>query len=215
MIAYCAGVITRVKDWRGRITRFGQRYQAWEDRRHRGRLAGWSTRRRYVVLVLLPTVLCCCGGGVVGVPVAWVLRETVAAGRGAVSPDAAASEYLMDLSYGTEDGLLPLLHDEHQGELLPQFRAYRAAMESTDPAPSRLSFGSLDVGPIRDGRAEVTTSVSANWWDVDDNGRNLMYQSDEFEWRIETREDDGWRVSAVHAPAWCGGYVRAETCRAR
>jgi hypothetical protein len=175
-------------------------------------LSGWSVRRRYAVLVVLPALLCCCGGGVVGVPVTWFLRETVAAGRGAVSPDAAANEYLMALGYNQQEGLLPLLDDEHQGELLQQWRAYRADMDRTDPPPARLNFGSLAVSPITDGRAEVTTDVSATWWLTADSGRTTMYNSDTFQWRIETREDDGWRVSVVHTPAWCGGYVLASKC---
>lgn len=176
------------------------------------RLSGWSVRRRYVVLVALPALLCCCGGGVVGVPVAWVLRETVAAGRGEASPDAAANSYLMALGYGQEEGLLPLLDDEHQDQLLKQWKAYRAEMTGTDPPPARLDFGALTVGPIRDGRAEVTADVSATWWSTDANGRVSMYDSSAYTWRIETREDDGWRVSVVHAPAWCGGYVLASHC---
>ena len=42
-------------------------------------------------------------------PLAWVVRMTVQAGKGAPTPDAAANEYLMALGYGQEDGLLPLL----------------------------------------------------------------------------------------------------------
>lgn len=167
------------------------------------------------MFVLLPLLLCCCGGAVVGVPVAWVFRETVSAGRGEKSPDAAANAYLLALGYGQEEGLLPLLDNEHQGELLKQWRAYRAEMSATDPAPARLDFGGLDVAPVVDGRAEVRADVSATWWTTGDGGRTSMYRSDAYPWRIETREDDGWRVSKVQTPAWCGGYVPASKCRSR
>jgi hypothetical protein len=59
---------------------------------------------------------------------------------------------------------------------------------------------------------EVTAEVSATWWGVD--GRALAYRSRAQPWRIMTREDNGWQVSRVEAPAWCGGYVLASKCRA-
>lgn len=204
-------MITRGERWRARADHARRRYEAWEARRL-ARLSGWPVRRRYTVLVLLPVLLCCCGTTVVGAPLGWVLRETVSAGKGAASPDAAASEYLMALGYGQEDGLLPLLDDEHQDELLAQWRAYRAQMAGTDPAPSRLNFGALAVSELGQDQAVASTDVSALWWTVDANGRNVMYQSDEHPWRITSIEDDGWRVSAVEAPAWCGAYVLAEKC---
>jgi hypothetical protein len=67
--------------------------------------------------VLLPTLLICFGGTVAGVPVAWVLGQTIEASRGAPSPDAAADEYLMALSYDNEDGLLPILANDRQEAL--------------------------------------------------------------------------------------------------
>jgi hypothetical protein len=163
-----------------------------------------------VVLVLLPTLLVCCGGTVVGVPVAWVLRMTIEAGRGAPSPDAAANDYLMALGYANEEGLLAVLDNDHQGELLDQWRAYRDAMKGTDPPPSRLDFGTLTVGPIVDGRADVSTDVQATWWGT--NGGGTAYNSESLTWRFKTREDNGWQVAAVEPPAWCGGYVRADAC---
>jgi hypothetical protein len=203
-----------VARWRDQVGQLRQRYAAWESRRLT-RLSGWSVRRRYVVLVLLPALLCCCGGGVVGVPATLLLRETVKAGKGAPTPDAAANDYLMSLGYNQQEGLLPLLDDEHQGVLLAQWKAYRADMDRTDPPPAKLEFGALTVGPVADGRAEVSASVSASWASTDDNGRLQLYQSQAYQWRIETRDDDGWRVSVVHAPAWCGGYVLASKCRTR
>ncbi|WP_433308069.1 hypothetical protein ACQP2F_46460 (plasmid) [Actinoplanes sp. CA-030573] len=201
----------RGSGWRDRAARLSERYDAWEARRLT-RLSGWTVRRRYVTFVLAPLLLCCCGGGVLGVPVVWFLRTTIEAGRGEVSPDAAANSYLMALGYGQEEGLLALLDDEHQGELLEQWKAYRAEMTGTDPPPAKLDFGTLTVGPIHDHRAEVTTDVAASWAQTDENGRLQMYRSQAYQWRIETREDDGWRVSVVHAPAWCGGYVLAAHC---
>lgn len=163
------------------------------------------------MLVFLPTMLVCCGGTVVGVPLAWIARQTIEAGRGAPSPDAAVDSYLMALGYNEQDGLLPILDDDHQNELLAQWKAYRAAMDSSDPSPSRLDFGALSVGPSRRGEVEVTAEVSATWWGVD--GRTLSYESRARTWRITTRKDNGWQVTRVHAPAWCGGYVLASKCR--
>jgi len=206
-------VITgREQRWRALAEQLRSRYDTWEARRL-ARLSGWSVRRRYVVLVLLPILVCCCGGGVIGVPAALLLRATVQAGKGAPTPDAAANDYLLSLGYDQQEGLLPLLDDDHQGELLKQWKTYRADMDRTDPPPAKFDFGALTVGPVAAGRAEVTTDVAASWASTDENGRLQMYRSHAYQWRIETREADGWRVSVVHAPAWCGGYVLASKCR--
>jgi hypothetical protein len=142
--------------------------------------------------------------------VAWALRKTIEAGKGAPTPDAAADEYLMGLSYGTEDGLLPMLDHGHQDELLAEWRQYRHAMDQTTPKPSRLDYGSLTVGPINDGRAGVAVDVYATWWGTD--GGASGYSSQKRTWRFQARDDDGWRLVAVDAPAWCGGYVRIDAC---
>jgi hypothetical protein len=143
---------------------------------------------------------------------AWVFRETIEASRGAPTPDAAADDYLMALSYNNEDGLLPILDNGHQDALLAGWRAYRRAMDTTTPRPSRLDYGGLTVGPVVDGRAEVTTEVAATWWGGD--GHATGYTSDQFVWRFQTREDNGWQVVSVEAPTWCGGYVRLDACKA-
>jgi hypothetical protein len=139
---------------------------------------------------------------------------TVDAGRGAPSPDAAADAYLGALSYNNDEGLLPLLDNDHQKQLLAQWRAYRDAMQHTKPPPFRLDYGSLAVGPVAHGQAEVGVDVAATWWSADTNGRLGGYRSHDYPWLITTAEDDGWRVSAVAAPAWCGGYVRKDACAA-
>lgn len=198
-------------DWRGsdRWTRIKASFTRWEHRSV-ARLGGWSVGRRWVVFVLLPVLVICCGGTLIGAPLAWLLRETVEASKGAPSPDAAANEYLMDLSSNTEAGLLPVLDDDHQGALLAQWRAYRKAMDSSAPPPSRLSFGTLTVGPVVRGQADVATDVVAIWWPTD--GRALDFRSEQHTWRFQTREDNGWQVIAVEAPVWCGGYVRLNAC---
>ncbi|WP_246608155.1 hypothetical protein [Paractinoplanes toevensis] len=202
-------MIANVRRWVDSVAGFQGRYLRWESRAVR-RLGGWSVPRRWATFVLLPTLLFCCGGTVVGVPAAWVLRQTMEASRGAPSPDAAADSYLMALGYNTEDGLLPILDNDHQDDLLAEWRAYRKAMDNTSPAPSRLDFGALAVGQVVDGRAEVTTEVSATWWGTD--GRAIAYSSEEYTWRFKTREDNGWQVVSVEAPTWCGGYVRLDAC---
>ncbi|GID98020.1 hypothetical protein ACFQFC_15835 [Amorphoplanes digitatis] len=193
-----------------RWTRLTSGYVRWEHRKA-ARFNSWSSGRRWATFVLLPTLVFCCGGTVVGVPVVWAIRETVEASRGAPSPDAAANEYLMALGYDTEDGLLPVLDDDHQDELVAEWRAYRKAMDSTNPPPARLDFGALAVGPLDDGQAAVTADVSATWWDT--GGPATSYRSKAFTWRFRAREDDGWQVVSVEAPAWCGGYVRQDACQ--
>lgn len=181
----------------------------WEQRKV-DRLSTWSVRRRWATFVLLPTLLVCCGGMVVGVPVAWVLRQTIEASRGAPSPDAAANGYLMALGYNNEDGLLPILDNDVQDRLLTGWRAYRKAMDNTNPPPARLDFGALTLGRIVGGRAQVAVDVSATWWATD--GHALAYSSEKHTWRFQTRDDNGWQVTAVDAPSWCGGYVRLDAC---
>ncbi|WP_433298999.1 hypothetical protein ACQP2F_45030 [Actinoplanes sp. CA-030573] len=192
-----------------RLATMKQRYLSWELRVVDARFAGWSPKRRLVLFVWLPAMIALCCGGPLAVPVVWTLRATVAAGQGAATPDAAADEYLMRLSYGDDAGLLPLLDDEHQDDLIQQWRDYRAAMLSTDPPPFRLDFASLDLRPAAGDRAQVRVNVHAVWWSADENGRLGGYSSSPRTWVIETRNDNGWRVSHVNAPAWCGvgGYV--------
>lgn len=186
-----------------RLAQMRQRFQAWEQRTA-ARLRGWSVRRRWAVLVLVPTVVLCCGGTVIAVPVVWVWRVTAEASKGAVSPDVAASEYLQALSYGAEEGLINVLDDNREGELLAGWRAYRDAMKRSEV--DRLTFGTLTVGPIEGGRATVTVDVTATWWGT--GGSALSYDSEALPWRFTTRDNDGkWQVTAVEAPAWCGGYV--------
>jgi hypothetical protein len=177
------------------------------DKRVHGRLAGWSILRRWLVLVALP-VLLCCGGTVGGLPVWWATSETLDAGRGEASPTAAATVYVLALGYG-DDAPLPLLYDEAQGNLTRQWLDLRTAMAATEGGgPSRLNMVDMRVGAVAGGRAVVEVDVSATWW-----GRggspNTSLESSAHTWRIETIEDDGWRVTAVHAPPWCGadGYV--------
>jgi hypothetical protein len=186
-----------------------ERYELWERRQVDKRFRTWSTRRRLVFLGWLPLALALCCGGTVAVPVLWAVQETVDAGRGAPSPDAAANEYLMRLSYGQDEGLLPLLDDQHQGRLIKQWRAYRNAMLSARPPASRLVFGTLDAEAAKDDRAIVRADVQAMWLDTDEAGRLGGYSSPPLTWVIETRQDDGWRVARVEAPPWCGdgGYV--------
>jgi hypothetical protein len=112
---------------------------------------------------MLPILVIYCGGTAFGIPAAWVLRKTIEAGQGALSPDAAVDSYLMALGYDDESGLLPLLDKDHQAALLSQWRAYRDAMKSATPPPAKFDFGSLSVGPVQHDQADVATDVAATW----------------------------------------------------
>jgi hypothetical protein len=208
-------MITAVDRVRSRWVTIRQRYVRWEQRQVATKLAGWSTRRRLTLFVTLPVVGILCCGGTAGIPVLWSLRETIAAGRGAPTPDAAANEYLMRLSYGDGEGLLPLLDDDRQHDLESQWRDYRAAMRSTSPPPLRLDFSPLELGQTGSGRAQVSADVQAVWSDVGADGRTVGYSSSPRTWVIETREDDGWRVFQVSAPPWCGSGGYVPRCGAR
>src|SRR5690349_16022067 len=104
------------------FTGVSERYQQWEQRRL-VRLSRWPVPVRWAVFVALPVLLCCVGVA----PAAWVYRLTADASRGAPSPDAAADSYLMALGYGQEEGLVAILDNRHQDQLLAQWHAYRQA----------------------------------------------------------------------------------------
>ena len=89
-------------------------------------------------------------------------------------------------------------------------RSCPASQRQIHGPPSRLYVSALTVGPMPDRRAEVTAEVSATW--LRTGGRVGSYASEAFTWRFETREDNGWQVSAVKPPEWCGGYVRLDAC---
>jgi hypothetical protein len=206
--AYRAPVAMRVDQWKRRWDCIEAAYERWEQRQLQHRFARWSRRRRIALFVLLPVVLICCGG-LLAAPGAWFVRETAAAGEGAPSPEAAANDYLMRLSYNDAAGLLPLLADDQQDRLLDQWQAYRGAMQSTAPPPFKLDIGRLRSGSVVGGRIAVSTEVQAVWREQDENGRLGGYKSLPLTWVIEAREDDGWRVVEVNAPPWRGpdGYV--------
>jgi integrase len=168
--AYRAPVAMRVDQWKRRWDRIEVAYERWEQRQLQHRFARWSRRRRIALFVLLPVVLICCGG-LLAVPGAWFVRETAAAGEGAPSPEAAANDYLMRLSYNDAAGLLPLLADDQQDRLLDQWQAYRGAMQSTAPPPFKLDIGRLRSGSVVGGRIAVSTEVQAVWREQDENGR--------------------------------------------
>lgn len=191
------------------ITATRKRLDCWQSRTAE-RLNGWPVRRRWTVFVLLPASLLCCVGSALAVPVGWVVDETVKASRGASSPSAAADAYLTALSYGNDEGLTPLLDDRHQGGLLEEWRAYRTAMQSSNPPPSRLDVDSYEVTSRKEGRANITALVGAMWWNS--NGGAIGYNSSTHPWRFSAVDDNGWRITDVEPFQWCGGYVRTNVC---
>jgi hypothetical protein len=185
------------------------------DKQAANRFAGWSPRRRILVFVLLPVLLCCCGAPIGGA-VYWVGRETIDAGKGAPSPDAAADIYIGSLGYGQENWLWSNAHRDARQQLSDQWHTYRAAMDaevatmsSEGTASVDLSWSGLSVGPIVEGRATVKVDVRAEWSLTDHRSQVHMWNGNYLPWTIETVDDDGWRVTRVTAPPWCGtaGYV--------
>lgn len=167
---YRAGMTSDKRRWRARLAWIAAWHQQWEAR-NVGRIGGWSTRRRWLAFVQLPLLVFCCGGTVIGLPAMWVIGETVEASRGAPTPEGAADEYLSALSHDNTDGLVSVLDDDHQDQLLEDWRTYRTAMEATDPPPFALDYGPLTASTVGQSRAQVTADVSARWWSTDDNGR--------------------------------------------
>lgn len=166
-------------------------------------------RSRWLLIVAAVALVCC--GATLAVPVVWFVRETIRAGAGQPSPDAAAEVYLSALSTGDEAGLLPVLDDRHSAELLAQWRAYRADMQTTDPPPAKLEYTYTDVRRISADRALVVALVHAVW--SPSGAGSTYFNGGSYEWRITTRDDGGWRVTSVVPYRWCGGHVRADACR--
>jgi hypothetical protein len=193
-------------NWLNRMT---PRYGRWEAR-IAARLHGWSIGRRWVVLVLVPCLLCCGGGVVLGGPLVWILGETVKASRGAASPVAAVDIYLGALSYGNDDGLLPVLDDSRGDMLVTQWDDYRAQMRRGGSAPSKLEY-SFDGRPDTDAdQAVVQAEVHPVWFGT--NGHALSSAGAAHAWRFVTREDNGWQIESVTPYPWCGGYIQADAC---
>jgi hypothetical protein len=184
-------------------------YANFEGRLLAGPAGRWTPRRRWVVAVLAPALalLCCCLP--TAFPLIWLAKSTVEAGRGAPSAVAAANLYLLALGYDEDDGLLPVLDDERQDQLLEQWRAYRTAMQATPGGgPNRLDLARFQPEHASDRRTVVAVDVSATWWGRGGTAGTSL-RSQPRTWRITTRDDDGWRVTHVDAPPWCGpgGYL--------
>lgn len=179
--------------------------------RARRRVARWPRWRRLLIFVVAPLLLCC-GSVAVAIPVLWVVNLTADAGRAANTPDAAANIYLMALSYGNEDGLVNVLANDRQDHLLAQWRKYRVAMKQTRPEPARLGWGSLAVAASSETTAHVSTDVTAAW-EFNETGGAEFYKSAPKTWQFEARLEDGWQVTLVQAPRWCGDYAVPPACR--
>jgi hypothetical protein len=193
----------------GRIDQLRARFTGWENRAV-DRFKHWPVGRRWVVFVLLPCMVICCGGAVVGIPLTWFVNETVKAGRGAVSPDAAVDTYLLALGYGREDGLLNVLEDHQGAQLLAQWRAYRAEMQRGDNAPSQLQHQFVGTTSTDADHAVVDVEVYPVW--SPKNGGATSLHGSRHPWKFTTREDGGWQVASVEPYPWCGGYVRVDVC---
>ncbi|WP_157411547.1 hypothetical protein [Actinoplanes rectilineatus] len=206
-------MVLRVITWLGRHIEQGKiSYFRWESQSSR-RFKAWPVQTRWLAFVLFPAMFAgCCGGPAMWLA-AWFSGATADAGRGAVSPEAAANEYLLSISYNNVEGLAPLLDDDRQDQLLRQRAAYLSEMEATDPAPARMSWEGYDVRPLSQGRVEVRTDVRGNWTSAAEGGGRLrMFNSEAHPWVILLAEDDGWRIVEVRPHPWCGGYVYGDRC---
>jgi hypothetical protein len=139
------------------------------------------------------------------------VRGTLEAGEGQLSPEAAAEVYLSKLSVGTEAGLLPVLAEDREEELLAQWRAYQAEMQRTDPPPSKLEYDYNDVTKTSEHEAVLAVELYPVWWNHGSGGTSM--HGPRHAWQIVAREDNGWRVYSVNPYQWCGGYVRADACK--
>ncbi|MET8148046.1 hypothetical protein ACIBSW_14035 [Actinoplanes sp. NPDC049668] len=189
-----------------------ERFRCWQDRAAQ-RLHGWPLRRRWTALVLLPAVLCVCGGIGLGAPLSWVIGMTVEAGKGAATPSAAADEYLLALSYDSEDGLLAVLDDDQGDDLIAQWRAYRGEMRRGDTRPSKLEVSINSTSYTDEQHAVVEVSVQPIWWDK--NGGGMSYAGDQQTWTFHARRDSGWQIERVNPYPWCGGHVNAPACEGK
>ncbi|MGK5741544.1 hypothetical protein [Micromonospora sp. URMC 103] len=120
--------------------------------------------------------------------------------------------WVLQLSAGEELGLSRVLAKPRHDELLGQWREYRAVIESTEKALSKITTTGLSVVEHQgDDRATVTEQVQAVWWD----GPTMLAGTTN-PLRFEVRRDrGGWRIWSVDLPPWCGGHVRADLCPAR
>ncbi|WP_334431346.1 hypothetical protein [Micromonospora sp. CPCC 206060] len=155
---------------------------------------------------LLALVVFVCTGAL-SVPAGWAVSLQVEAERGEPAPSAAALVYLLRLSSGDDGGLYRVLAADRRDSLVDQWRGYRADMRRATP-PSKLESGPLQVTHLREGVALVVTDVYAVWWQD-----RLSMSGSRHHWRFEVRKDQGgWRVWKVEAPAWCDTYVRTDRC---
>jgi hypothetical protein len=96
-------------------------------------------------------------------------------------------------------------------DLIRQWRSYRADMQRGGTPPARLDFTLGPPVPLKMRHAQLDADVQAVWWSTTGT-RSTGYKSAALRWRFTLRDDDGWRITRVAPPAWCGGYVDAERC---
>ncbi|WP_155246002.1 hypothetical protein [Salinispora arenicola] len=159
----------------------------------RGRWRRWG--------VLLAVLLLVPAAGAVW----WVGRGTVEAGSGADTPDAASTSWLYSLRYADEASSGRYVDSDAAGEVWRRWTADLADAGAT------LSVGSAPDGPAVTVDVDGDTATVTEWWKVQVPGDGVSYATGSRPWRIETvRRGDGWWITAVHPPPWCGegGYVR-------
>lgn len=170
------------------------------------RVQRFRPRRRWPIVAAVVAVVVC--ASVLTTAVVWAVRAQEDAERGEATPESAVTVWVLQLSAGERIGLSRVLADDRHDELVTQWQAYRAAMESGRPPSKVETVGRLVVDEHGEGRALVVAQVRGVWWD----GPTAMAGT-AHPWRWETRRDGGgWRVWSVELPPWCGTHVRAELC---
>jgi hypothetical protein len=188
-------------------------------------------RWRWVLAAVVAGVLALA----VWVPAVWIglpiIRDTLAAGRGASTPTVALVQWMYSFEHEGRDG--QLLADRNvvksQRATVRKVRdAFMAARSADVAAHPEVSFGPLAIGSApggaeaagsqeHDGRADVLLYVKTSFR-YNTQATLNAYNSPSLPWRAEARyQGDGWRLWSVAIPPWCGrtgdatsGYARCD-----
>ncbi len=153
--------------------------------------------------------------GIIALPVSWAARLTLDADQGEIAPEAAVEMYLGRLVSGDRIGLPRVLDNGLHGAQFSQWEKIRADMERSR-TPNKLETGAYEVQYHDEKRATVIANVRAVFWNLDPNrksGEPVSLTGSAHEWRWETIERNGWRITKAVIPEWCGTHIKATLCK--